>query len=45
MVYGQDIEVIPLHINVKCEGNIETWLGNLELTMQESLKEICQRAV
>jgi hypothetical protein len=37
MVMGRDEETIPLGNNVRCEGNIETWLGSLERSMQESL--------
>ena len=37
MVMGRDEETIPLGNPVRCEGNIESWLGNLEKTMQESL--------
>lgn len=44
-VQGQDTEVIPLSTNVRCEGNIEHWLLRLEQIMQESLQDICRKAV
>jgi hypothetical protein len=37
--------MIPLDSNVKCEGNIEWWLLDLEKTMQETLLDICRKAV
>lgn len=29
---------------VKCEGNIETWLKSLEKEMQESVRELARKA-
>lgn len=40
-----DEETIALGTPVKCEGNIESWLKTLEKTMQESLLDICRKAV
>jgi len=44
MVMGRDEETIPLISDVRCEGNIESWLLTLEKTMQESLHEICRKS-
>ena len=41
---GRDEETINLINYVKCEGNIENWLKNLEITMQETVKEIVRAA-
>lgn len=43
-VLGRDEETIPLVNNVRCEGNIESWLKSLEMNMQESLQDICRKA-
>jgi dynein heavy chain len=40
-IVGQDEEVIPLSKPVMAQGNIEDWLGALELEMQNTLKILC----
>lgn len=37
-------EEVKLNANVKCEGNIESWLKSLEKEMQESVRELCRKA-
>jgi dynein heavy chain, axonemal len=39
---GGQKEVVPLASAVKANGNIEDWLGELELEMQRSLKQLCE---
>jgi dynein heavy chain len=34
---GSDLETVNLKTNVRCEGNIESWLNRLELAMQQSI--------
>lgn len=36
---GPNEETVDLDKFVRCEGNIEAWLLNLEKSMQETLKE------
>lgn len=36
---GPNEETVDLDKFVKCEGNIEAWLLNLEKSMQETMKE------
>jgi hypothetical protein len=35
---GSFKEEVKLNANVKCEGNIESWLKSLEKEMQESVR-------
>lgn len=37
-------EEVKLNNNVRCEGNIESWLKVLEKEMQESVRELCRKA-
>jgi dynein heavy chain len=43
-VAGRDEEGVTLNQIVKCEGNIEAWLRQLEHTMQGTLKDIAKAA-
>ena len=38
------VEKVQLTKPVKCEGNIETWLGHLEKEMQDTMREHCRNA-
>ena len=35
---------MPLVTHVRCEGNIESWLKQLEKEMQETMREHCRNA-
>jgi dynein heavy chain len=43
-VSGKDEEAVTLNQVVKCEGNIEGWLKQLEVTMQNTLRDIARQA-
>ena len=43
-IIGNAKESISLHNPLKAIGNIEDWLGGLELEMQRSLKRLCETA-
>ena len=40
--FGGSTETVDLDDDVKCEGNIEDWLCKLEVSMQASMRTICQ---
>ena len=40
--FGGSTETVDLDDPVKCEGNIEDWLCKLEVSMQASMRTICQ---
>jgi dynein heavy chain len=40
--FGGSTETVGLDDPVKCEGNIEDWLCKLEVSMQASMRTICQ---
>jgi dynein heavy chain len=43
-ISGSDVEDIVLLKPVQVQGNIETWLLKLQVQMQETMKDTCERA-